>query len=133
MPHYLLAVHSGGSPGAGDTPHPPDPPDPDELAAMLQPILDLEADLEAAGAWVFGGRLTDPGSATVVRHDDGDTLLTDGPYVESKEHVAGFYVIEADDLDAALAWTDRVSAATRMPIEVRPFAATGRARDHQPV
>lgn len=129
MPHYLLAVHAGAMPAdTGDA----NPPSADDMAAMMQPILDLEDALADQGAWVFGGRLTDPGSATVVRTTDGDTMLTDGPYVESKEHIAGFYVIEADDLDAALAWTEQVSAATRMPIELRPFAATGRARDHLP-
>ena len=98
----------------------------------MQPILELEEQLVTEGAWLFSGRLSDPGSATVVSHDDGDTVLTDGPYVESKEHVAGFYVIEADDLDDALAWAGRVTACVGRPIEVRPFVATGRARDHMP-
>ena len=59
-------------------------------------------------------------------------MLTDGPYVESKEHVAGFYLIEADDLDDALRWAGRVTACVGRPIEVRPFVATGRARDNMP-
>lgn len=131
MPQYLLAVHAGGPPPDHDPDAAP-PPSPEAMQAMMQPILDLEEQLVAEGAWLFSGRLSDPGSATVVRDDDGDTLLTDGPYVESKEHLAGFYVIEADDLDDALAWAGRVTACVGSPIEVRPLVATGRARDHMP-
>ena len=58
--------------------------------------------------------------------------MTDGPFVESKEHIAGFYVIEADDLDAALAWADKVTSCIGAPIEVRPFTATGKVADHMP-
>ena len=68
------------------------------------------------------------GPAAVVRVSDGDPLMTDGPYVESKEHIAGFYIINADDLDAALRWASKVVDATNHPIEVRPFRATGRVQ-----
>lgn len=132
MPHYLLSVHAGAAPAA-DTDAPPQaPPTPEAMQAMMQPILDLEEQLVAEGAWVFSGRLSDPGSATVADAGTGDTLLTDGPYAESKEHVAGFYIIEAADLDEALDWAGRVTSCVGRPIEVRPFAATGRARDHMP-
>lgn len=119
MPQYLLSVHAGG-----DAPHRPDP-SPEQLQQSLVATRQLEDDLEQAGAWVFSGRLTDPGSATVVRSDHGDMLMTDGPFAESKEHVAGFYVIDAHDLDDALGWASRVAECIAMPIEVRPFAATG--------
>jgi hypothetical protein len=59
---------------------------------------------------------------------DRDVVMTDGPFVEAKEHIAGFYVINADDPDAALAWGRKVVDAIRHPIEVRPFRATGRVQ-----
>jgi hypothetical protein len=57
-----------------------------------------------------------------VRPSDGEVLTTDGPFAESKEHLGGFYIIEAEDLDAALAWASKVTLAVRTPIEVRPLA-----------
>lgn len=126
MPHYLLSVHAGG-----DAPPRPDP-SPEQLQQSMVAIQQLEEELEQAGAWVFSGKLTDPGSATVVRSDRGEALMTDGPFAESKEHIAGFYVIDARDLDDALGWASRVAECIGMPIEVRPFAATGHVRlpDH---
>ena len=59
--------------------------------------------------------------ATVVRVSDGEVLTTDGPFAESKEHLGGFYIIEAEDLDSALGWASKVTAAVAKPIEVRPF------------
>ena len=82
----------------------------------------------ASGTFVFGGALHGPDAATVVRESDGDVVMTDGPFVEAKEHVAGFYIINADDLDAALAWARKVVDAIDHPIEVRPFRATGRVQ-----
>ncbi|MBC8163921.1 MAG: hypothetical protein H7Z42_22155, partial [Roseiflexaceae bacterium] len=76
----------------------------------------------------FGGALHGPDATTVVRVNDGDPIMTDGPYVEAKEHIAGFYIINADDLDAALAWARKVADAINHPIEVRPFRATGRVQ-----
>jgi hypothetical protein len=81
----------------------------------------VDAEMKAAGVWVFAGGLHAPGTATVVRARDGDVLMTDGPYVEGKEHLGGFTVVAADDLDAALVWAGRLAAATRLPVEVRPF------------
>jgi hypothetical protein len=78
--------------------------------------------MKSAGAWVFSGRLHEPDTATVVRQSDGDVLTTDGPFVESKEHLGGFYIIEAEDLDAALSWASKVTEVIKTPIEVRPFA-----------
>jgi hypothetical protein len=77
--------------------------------------------LKSAGAWVFSARLHEPDTATVVRASNGEVLTTDGPFVEAREHLGGFYIIRADDLDAALAWASKVTAAINAPIEVRPM------------
>jgi hypothetical protein len=78
-------------------------------------------ELEAAGAWVFAGGLQPPTSATVVRAAEGSVSMTDGPYAESKEQMGGFWVVEAEDLDAALEWARKGAAACEGPVEVRPF------------
>jgi hypothetical protein len=83
----------------------------------------IEQEMAAAGAWVFSGRLHEPGTATVVRESSGEILTIDGPFAESKDHLGGFYVIEAADLDAALGWASKVTTCIKAPIEVRPFAA----------
>ncbi len=70
---------------------------------------------------MFAGGLNGPDTTTVVRHQDGETLLTDGPYVEGKEHVGGFTIVDSPDLDAALEWAGKYAEATGLPIEVRPF------------
>ncbi len=129
MSQYLLSVHSGG-PAEGETPQ--EPMTPEQMQAMMGPIIVLEAEMEASGTFVFGGRLADPDAATVIRSSDGGQVMTDGPFVESKEHIAGFYIINADDLDAALAWADKVVECIHAPIEVRPFLATGKAADQMP-
>jgi hypothetical protein len=116
MTQYLLSVHS-----ADDGTEPAAPTQPDQF----QQVLALEEDMKAAGAWLFSGRLTGPEVATVVRVSADSELTTDGPYVESKEHLAGFYIVEADDLDAALGWARRTSAIIGMPIEIRPFWEMG--------
>jgi hypothetical protein len=78
-------------------------------------------ELQASGAWVFGGGLHPPDIATVVRVDDGEAVMTDGPFAETKEQLGGFWIIEAPDLDAALEWAAKGSAACMAPVEVRPF------------
>ena len=123
MNQYLLSTY--GAPADEAVEEPPTPPSPETMQAMMQRIVALEAEMDESGTFLFGGHLHGPDAATVV---DG-TVMTDGPYVESKEHIAGFYIINADDLDAALAWADKVAAATNHPIEVRPFFATGRVAD----
>jgi hypothetical protein len=125
MAQYLLSTHSVES-GAPAGP----PPSPEEMRMYMQPIIDLEVEMDAGGTFVFGGGLHGPDAATVVTSRDGDVAMTDGPFVETKEHIAGFYVINAADLDEALEWAGKVSAATGGPIEVRPFRATGRVADH---
>lgn len=82
----------------------------------------LENEMKTAGAWVFSARLHEPDTATVVRMSDGKLLTTDGPFAESKEHLGGFYIIEAKDIDAALAWASKVTRVIHAPIEVWPFA-----------
>ena len=81
----------------------------------------LNAELQQAGAWVFADGLLPPEAARVVRAEDGNVLMTDGPYVEGKEHLGGLTIINATDLDAALEWGSKLSAATTLPVEVRPF------------
>jgi hypothetical protein len=78
-------------------------------------------ELKAAGAWVFSGGLHPPDTATVLRLSGGDVITTDGPFTEGKEHIGGFTVIKAPDLDVALEWAARFTRATTLPIEVRPF------------
>lgn len=77
--------------------------------------------LQADGTWVFGGGLQPPDVATVVDATGDRTLTTDGPFAEAKEHIAGFWVLEAPDLDAALKLAEEASAACGGPVEVRPF------------
>ena len=133
MSRYLLSTYAGE---AGAEPSDAPPPSPDEMQAemqaMVQRVIALEADMDAAGSFVFGGHLHGPDAATVVRAGAGDTVMTDGPFAEAKEHIAGFYIVDADDLDAALHWAERVSACVGRPIEVRPFGGTGRAADQFP-
>jgi hypothetical protein len=104
------------------------PATPEEMEAFMRRVAALEDEMEATGTFVFGGALHDPDTATVVRGGEGDVVMTDGPFVEAREHIAGFYIINADDLDAALAWARKVVGAIRHPIEVRPFRASGRVR-----
>jgi hypothetical protein len=97
-------------------------PPPEFLAPIMAKLAQLTADLKAAGAYVYGNGLADASSATVLRADGGEVLVTDGPYLEGKEHMGGFDIVEAPDLDAALAWGRRFAEITGLPIEVRPFA-----------
>jgi hypothetical protein len=115
MTHYLLSVHSVE--GAAR-----EPMTDEEMQRSHQRLRALEQDLKSTGAWVFSGRLHDPATSTVVRMSGGEVVTTDGPFVESREHLGGFYIIQAEDLDAALAWASRVIGAINVQIEVRPFA-----------
>jgi hypothetical protein len=111
MPRYLLSVYQPDGPA----------PPPEVMDTIARDLEVLNAELKAAGAWVFAGGLHPPGTATVVRVRDGEVLITDGPFAEAKEHIGGFTIIAAPDLDAALAWARRLARATTLPIEVRPF------------
>ncbi len=112
MTQYLLSVH-----------HSPDypPPPPEQMQQAFDQVDAFNAELQAAGAWVFAGGLHPPEIATVVRAEDGETIVTDGPFAETKEQLGGFWIITAPDLDAALAWAAKGSAACMGPVEVRPF------------
>ncbi|HLK46202.1 MAG TPA: YciI family protein [Acidimicrobiales bacterium] len=114
MTQYLLAVHHAG-----------DGPDltPEELRQSFADVGAVNDKMVAAGALVFAGGLRPVESATVVRTSGDDLLVTDGPYVETKEHLGGFWIIEAPDLDEALAWAKQATVACRLPVEVRPFGA----------
>jgi hypothetical protein len=112
MTQYMLAViHDWDAP----------PPPENEMQKAFEQVDAFNADITAKGKWVFGGGLTHPSSATVVRSENDETVLTDGPYLETKEQLGGFWVIEAQDLDEALDLAARASAACMGPVEVRPF------------
>ncbi|PPK97699.1 hypothetical protein CLV92_103234 [Kineococcus xinjiangensis] len=97
------------------------PPAPEAMARIGADVQAFHEELRAAGAWVFAGGLHGPESATVVRAAGDEVVLTDGPWIEAKEHLGGLCIITAPDLDAALEWGRKASAATTLPIEVRPF------------
>lgn len=111
MKQYLLSIYQPDGP----------PPPPEVLDPIMRDLEAVNAELRAAGAWVFAGGLHPPSTATVVRLKDDEVLTTDGPYIEGKEHIGGFTVIRANDLDAALEWGRKLARAITLPIEVRPF------------
>ena len=111
MQQYLLTVYQPDGP----------PPPPEVLERIARDLDEVNRELRAAGAWVFAGALHPPSTATVVRPREGEVLITDGPFAEGKEHVGGFTILEAPDLDAALDWARKLARATTLPIEVRPF------------
>jgi hypothetical protein len=117
MAKYLLSTHTV----EGQT---REPASEAEMKASWERLSRVEDEMKASGAWFFSGRLHGPDTATVVRASGSEVVTTDGPFVESKEHIAGFYVIEAPDLDAALGWASKVTACIGAPIEVRPFMDT---------
>lgn len=100
---------------------PGETPRPEFLEPIMRRLDVLRGDIEAAGQWVFAGGLFGPDATTVVRHQDGETLMTDGPFVEGKEHIGGFTIVDSPDLDVALAWAGRYAEATGLVVEVRPF------------
>lgn len=112
MTQYMLSVHSvEGEAPAGE----------EAMGKIYRDVNTLNEKLMAEGAWVFAGGLHAANTATVVRVKDGELLTTDGPFAESKEQIGGFWVIEAADLDAALAWAGQATIACQAPVEVRPF------------
>jgi hypothetical protein len=112
MKQYLLAVHSvEGEPT----------PSAEDMQTAYAQVDKVNDELRAAGAWVFGGGLLPPDSATVVRVTNGTTTMTDGPFAETKEQLGGFWVIRCADLDQALAWAEKCAQACIGPVEVRPF------------
>ena len=116
MSEYLLSVHH-------------DPADdvrmaemsPEDMQEVFAAVESFNQKLQAEGAWVFAGGLMPIDQATTVDATGADPVVTDGPYAESKEYLGGFWIINAADLDAALAWAKEGSAACRGKVEVRPF------------
>jgi hypothetical protein len=87
----------------------------------MRDVTALREEMKAAGVWVFSGGLHPPTSANVLRHKNGRVVVTDGPFIESKELIGGITIVKVPDLDAALVWARKAAAATTTPIEVRPF------------
>ena len=117
MPQYMLAVHTADD-GSGE------PMTEEQQREGYAKVAALEAEMEAAGAFVLSARLSGPDEARVVRRGPGRPKSTDGPFAETKEHLGGFYLIEAPDLETATAWAGRVSEAIDEPIEVRQLAGS---------
>lgn len=111
MKQYLLSIFQPDGP----------PPQPETLDAIMRDVGQVDSDLRTAGAWVFAAGLFPPSTATVLRPDGEQVLVTDGPYAEAKEHLGGLTVIQTDNLDDALQWGRRLAAATTLPVEVRPM------------
>lgn len=111
MKRYLLSIYQPDGP----------PPSADALDRIMRDVRAVREEMKRAGAWVFAAGLHPPGTATVVRVKDGDALTTDGPYTEGKEHIGGFSIVKAADLDEALEWGRKLAGATTLPIEVRPL------------
>jgi hypothetical protein len=113
---YLLSIYQPDGPV----------PAPAVLQGIMQDVNALRDEMKAAGAWVFSGGLYPPSTSTVVRFKDREVLTTDGPYIEGKEHIGGFTIIRAPDLDSALEWGRKLAQAIRsLPVEVRPFQEQG--------
>ena len=110
MKQYLLGIYQPDG----------DPPPREVLEPVLRELAALTQEMKDAGVWVFAAGLHPPSTATVLLARDGETLMTDGPYAEGKEHLGGFTIIEAPDLDAALGWGRRLAEIIGLPIEVRP-------------
>jgi len=112
MTQYLLSIYQPDGP----------PPPKEFLDEVMRNVNALNEEMRAAGAWVFAAGLQPPHTATVLRADKGDVLITDGPFVEGKEHIGGFTIIRASDLDAALEWGRKLARVlTPLSIEVRPI------------
>jgi hypothetical protein len=111
MKKYLISVYEPDG----------DPPPPEFLEPIMRALDALTEEMKAAGVWLFAGKLHPPSTATVLRANDNDVLVTDGPFTEGKEHLGGFDILQAPDLDSALGWAKRIAQITGLPIEVRPF------------
>lgn len=111
MTQYLLSVYQPDGPV----------PESEVLAKIGEDLEVLNKEMKAAGAWVFAGGLYPASTSTVLRPEAGEVLTLDGPFTEGKEHLGGFTVISAPDLDVALEWGRKLALATTLPIEVRPF------------
>jgi hypothetical protein len=112
MKHYLLSIYQPDG----------EPPAAEILGPIMREVDAVRHEMQAAGVWVFSGGLHPASTATVVRGQGQDMITTDGPYVEGKEHLGGFTILKAADLDAALEWGRKLARALKLlPVEVRPF------------
>jgi hypothetical protein len=100
-------------------------PPPDVLKRIMSDVGAVRKEMQVAGVWLFSGGLHPSSSATVLRHQDGEIVITDGPFIESKEQIGGLTILRAPDLDAAIAWARKLARALTTPIEVRPFTEYG--------
>ena len=115
MTQYMLSVHHVTGESMPSTP--------EEMQPIYEAVEQFNKKAMDAGVWVFAGGLTEIESATTVDNTGGETVITDGPFAESKEWLGGFWVFELPDLDAALAWAAEGSKACAGKVEVRPFQA----------
>ena len=113
MKTYLITLYSPPGP----------PPDDLDLGPIMAELEKVNDDIRAAGGWVFAGGLGDLAAATTIRaaRDGSAPLLTDGPFLEAKEHLGGLTILRAEDYDLALGWAQRIAGATGLPVEIRPF------------
>ncbi|MCO6006221.1 YciI family protein [Actinoallomurus purpureus] len=111
MKQYMLSVYQPD--GA--------PPPSVDLEKIMNEVEAWRQEVKDAGEWVFTGRLHAPGTATVVRLRDDEMLITDGPFIEGKEHIGGFTIVQVADLDAALDWAEKFIRIAGLPVEVRPL------------
>jgi hypothetical protein len=111
MKQYLLSVYQPDGPALP----------PEDLQKIMRDVDAVDQAMRDAGVWVFTGGLHPVAESTVLRPEHGEVLDVDGPFAEGKEHLGGFTVITAPDLDSALAWGRKLAKATTLPIEVRPF------------
>ncbi len=113
MKTYLISLFSPDGP----------PPEHVELGQIMTDLGAINDEIRAAGGWVFAGGLGDQASATTIRKSDrvADAVLTDGPFIEAKEHLGGISIVRSDDYDMVLGWAERIAGVTGLPVEVRPF------------
>ena len=112
MPQYLISVWHDDEYDLDFT-----TPDAQRIGPKVGAVND---EMTASGTWVFGGGLVPASSATVLLANGDAVSMTDGPFAETKEQMGGFWIIKADDLDAALEWAGKAAAACELPVEVRP-------------
>jgi hypothetical protein len=116
LAQYLLSVHTVEGEAR-------EPTTDEQTQEFMRKIGELEQEMKAADALVYSGRLADVDTARVVRVERDETMISDGPFAETKEHLGGFYIVNANDIDEALSWASKTSACIGRPIELRPFFA----------